>query len=75
MGSDAEVDAAGRLNGRASLPFKVRAASKEAQPHKAAHVADPDPKNHWSTSTNAKEWLLLELEVSFSFSSVFVYIH
>ncbi|KAH7442925.1 hypothetical protein KP509_02G008200 [Ceratopteris richardii] len=44
------------------LPFKVRAASKEAQPHKAAHVLDPDPKNHWSTSTNAKEWLLLELE-------------
>lgn len=44
------------------LPFKVRAASKESQPHKAAHVLDADLRNHWSTSTNSKEWLLLELE-------------
>ncbi|KAI5080032.1 hypothetical protein GOP47_0005511 [Adiantum capillus-veneris] len=57
MATELELDPRHRI-----LPFKVRAASKEVQPHKAANVLDPDPKNHWSTSTNVKEWLLLELE-------------
>lgn len=46
-----------------NLPYKVRASSKESQAQKAVHVLDPDLRSHWSTSTNSKEWLLLELEV------------
>ncbi|KAF3335895.1 hypothetical protein FCM35_KLT20402 [Carex littledalei] len=43
------------------LPFKVKAMSRESPSQKAIHVADPDLRTHWSTATNAKEWILLEL--------------
>jgi hypothetical protein len=45
------------------LPFKVRSVSRESAAQKAVHVLDPDLRTHWSTSTNAKEVLVLELEV------------
>ncbi|ESW06335.1 hypothetical protein PHAVU_010G039400 [Phaseolus vulgaris] len=40
-----------------ALPFK-----------KALHVLDTDLRTHWSTATNTKEWILLELDVSPSLS-------
>ncbi|XP_024538998.1 uncharacterized protein LOC9657804 isoform X1 [Selaginella moellendorffii] len=45
-----------------ALPFKVRASSRESASQKAAYVLDPDLRTHWSTGTNAKEWIILELE-------------
>ncbi|CAH9147865.1 unnamed protein product [Cuscuta epithymum] len=44
------------------LPFKVKAMSRESPGQKASHVLDPDLRNHWSTGTNTKEWILLELD-------------
>ncbi|RYQ88101.1 hypothetical protein Ahy_B09g095505 isoform F [Arachis hypogaea] len=46
---------------------------------KALHVLDTDLRTHWSTATNTKEWILLELDVrtfhSFlpSLSRVFIF--
>ncbi|KAL3678453.1 hypothetical protein R1sor_021409 [Riccia sorocarpa] len=55
----------GEVEGRIKpLPYKVRTVSRESASQKAAHVLDPDPRTHWSTSTNTKEWLVLELEES-----------
>ncbi|KAL2610037.1 hypothetical protein R1flu_028610 [Riccia fluitans] len=55
----------GEVEGRIKpLPYKVRTVSRESISQKAAHVLDPDPRTHWSTSTNTKEWLVLELEES-----------
>lgn len=45
------------------LPFKVKAMSRESPAQKASHVLDPDLRNHWSSGTNTKEWILLELDV------------
>lgn len=59
--SSAEGEAEGRIK---SLPYKVRAASKESQTQRAALILDSDLRTHWSTGTNAKEWILLELEES-----------
>lgn len=51
------------------LSFKVKGMSRESPLQKASHLLDPDLKNHWSTGTNTKEWILLELDVCiFSFS-------
>nr|GLL40828.1 uncharacterized protein LOC109181898 isoform X3 [Ipomoea trifida] len=36
--------------------------SRESPAQKASHVLDPDLRNHWSTGTNTKEWILLELD-------------
>ncbi|KAJ7549300.1 hypothetical protein O6H91_07G048500 [Diphasiastrum complanatum] len=47
-----------------ALPFKVRSMSRESQSQKAVNVIDSDLRTHWSTGTNTKEWLLLELEES-----------
>lgn len=52
-----------------SLPYKVRSVSRESAAQKAAHVIDPDLRTHWATSTNTKEWLVLELEVLCSHDS------
>ena len=46
-----------------ALPFKVKAMSRESPSQKALHVLDTDLRNHWSTATNTKEWILLELNV------------
>lgn len=58
--SNAEGEAEGRVK---SLAYKVRAASKESQTQRASLLLDSDLRTHWSTGTNAKEWILLELEV------------
>lgn len=51
------------------LPFKVKAMSRESPSQKATHVVDSDLRSHWSTATNAKEWILLELHVRSSVCS------
>ncbi|OAE23411.1 hypothetical protein AXG93_961s1050 [Marchantia polymorpha subsp. ruderalis] len=56
-----EAEVEGRVK---PLPYKVRSVSRESAAQKAAHVLDPDLRTHWSTSTNTKEWLVLELEES-----------
>jgi hypothetical protein len=57
---NSEAEAEGRVK---SLPYKVRAVSKESQAQRGSQILDSDLRTHWSTSTNAKEWILLELEV------------
>ncbi|KAL6557435.1 hypothetical protein OROMI_017785 [Orobanche minor] len=44
------------------LAYKVKAVSRESPAQKAGHVLDSDLRNHWSTATNTKEWILLELD-------------
>lgn len=66
QGMNSEVEAEGRVK---SLGYKVRAASKESQAQRASQILDSDLRTHWSTGTNAKEWILLELEVRRSTSS------
>ncbi|KAK3015424.1 hypothetical protein RJ639_006542 [Escallonia herrerae] len=44
------------------LPYKVKATSRESPAQKASHLLDTDLRNHWSTATNTKEWILLELD-------------
>lgn len=61
LNNNSEGEAEGRVK---SLPYKVRAASKESQTQRASLILDSDLRTHWSTGTNAKEWILLELEVS-----------
>ncbi|XP_020698245.1 uncharacterized protein LOC110110923 isoform X2 [Dendrobium catenatum] len=55
------------------LPFKVKAMSRESPAAKGANVLDPDLRTHWSTGTNTKEWILLELEESCLLSNVRIY--
>lgn len=45
-----------------SLPYKIKAMSRETAAQKASHILDPDLRNYWSTGTNTKEWILLELQ-------------
>jgi len=45
------------------LPYKIKAMSRETSAQKAINVLDADLRNYWSTATNTKEWILLELEV------------
>lgn len=47
------------------LPYKIKGMSRESPSQKALHVLDSDLRTHWSTGTNNKEWILLELEVRF----------
>lgn len=48
------------------LGYKVKATSRESPAQKAVHVLDQDLRTHWSTGTNTKEWILLELDVLLS---------
>lgn len=45
------------------LGYKVKGMSRESPTQKATNVLDPDLRSHWSTATNTKEWILLELDV------------
>lgn len=45
------------------LSYKVKGISRESPAQKATHVLDNDLRSHWSTGTNTKEWILLELDV------------
>ena len=49
-----------------ALAYKIKATSRESPAQKAANVFDPDLRTHWSTGTNTKEWILLELDVLLS---------
>ncbi|KAF5749271.1 hypothetical protein HS088_TW04G01236 [Tripterygium wilfordii] len=44
------------------LGFKVKGMSRETATQKASNVLDSDLRTHWSTATNTKEWILLELD-------------
>ncbi|THU66432.1 hypothetical protein C4D60_Mb05t14070 [Musa balbisiana] len=46
-----------------ALAYKIKATSRESPAQKAANVFDPDLRTHWSTGTNTKEWILLELDL------------
>ncbi|GAB4839506.1 hypothetical protein Ancab_029030 [Ancistrocladus abbreviatus] len=54
-----EVELGPRVQG---LPYKIKGVSRETSPQKAVHVLDTDLRNYWSTGTNTKEWILLELD-------------
>ncbi|KAI4356168.1 hypothetical protein L6164_000211 [Bauhinia variegata] len=55
------------------LPYKVKAMSRESPSQKAQHVLDSDLRTHWSTATNTKEWILLELEEPCLLSHIRIY--
>lgn len=55
------------------LAYKVKAMSRESPAQKAAHLLDTDLRNHWSTATNTKEWILLELDVCFAHAKLFFF--
>ncbi|KAJ4721404.1 Galactose-binding domain-like, Armadillo-type fold protein [Melia azedarach] len=55
------------------LPYKVKGMSRESPSQKAAHVLDTDLRTHWSTGTNTKEWILLELDEPCLLSHIRIY--
>ncbi|OMO93100.1 Tubulin binding cofactor A [Corchorus capsularis] len=55
------------------LSYKVKATSRESPSQKASHVLDTDLRTHWSTATNTKEWILLELDESCLLSHIRIY--
>ncbi|OAY73554.1 hypothetical protein ACMD2_02487 [Ananas comosus] len=55
------------------LPYKVKATSRESPTQKASHVLDSDLRTHWSTATNTKEWILLELDEACLLSQIRIY--
>ncbi|KAL1547472.1 hypothetical protein AAHA92_23948 [Salvia divinorum] len=55
------------------LVYKVKAMSRESPAQKAAHLLDTDLRNHWSTATNTKEWILLELDEPCLLSHIRIY--
>ncbi|XP_042047213.1 uncharacterized protein LOC121793071 isoform X2 [Salvia splendens] len=55
------------------LVYKVKAMSRESSAQKAAHLLDTDLRNHWSTATNTKEWILLELDEPCLLSHIRIY--
>nr|XP_043623624.1 uncharacterized protein LOC122595343 [Erigeron canadensis] len=56
-----------------SLTYKVKAVSRESPSQKASHLLDFDLRNHWSTATNTKEWILLELDEPCLLSQIRIY--
>ncbi|PKI63452.1 hypothetical protein CRG98_016119 [Punica granatum] len=56
------------------LGYKVKAASRESPPtQKAAQILELDLRSHWSTGTNTKEWILLELDEPCLLSHIRIY--
>ncbi|XP_010528687.1 PREDICTED: uncharacterized protein LOC104805731 isoform X2 [Tarenaya hassleriana] len=55
------------------LPYKVKAMSRESPSQKAGQVLETDLRSHWSTGTNTKEWILLELEEPCLLSHIRIY--
>ncbi|KAJ9680144.1 hypothetical protein PVL29_019433 [Vitis rotundifolia] len=56
-----------------TLSYKIKASSRESPSQKAIHVLDTDLRTHWSTSTNTKEWILLELDEPCLLSHIRIY--
>ncbi|KAK6243647.1 hypothetical protein QUC31_010056 [Theobroma cacao] len=55
------------------LSYKVKATSRESPSQKASNVLDTDLRTHWSTATNTKEWILLELDEPCLLSHIRIY--
>ncbi|VVA34355.1 PREDICTED: ZEAMMB73_Zm00001d030164, partial [Prunus dulcis] len=55
------------------LEYKLKAMSRESSSQKAGHVLDADLRSHWSTATNTKEWILLELNEPCLLSHIRIY--
>ncbi|KAH1082988.1 hypothetical protein J1N35_022749 [Gossypium stocksii] len=55
------------------LSYKVKATSRDSPSQKASHVLDTDLRTHWSTATNTKEWILLELDEPCLLSHIRIY--
>ncbi|XP_058225121.1 uncharacterized protein LOC131334217 isoform X2 [Rhododendron vialii] len=55
------------------LSFKIKGMSRESPSQKASHLLDPDLRNHWSTASNTKEWILLELDEPCLLSHIRIY--
>ena len=51
-------------DGVVALGFRVKASSRESPSQKAGNLLEADLRSHWSTATNTKEWILLELQVA-----------
>uniref|UniRef100_A0A0E0MBA6 DNA-repair protein Xrcc1 N-terminal domain-containing protein n=1 Tax=Oryza punctata TaxID=4537 RepID=A0A0E0MBA6_ORYPU len=60
-------------DGVGALGFRVKASSREPAAQKAANVLEPDLRSHWSTATNTKEWILLELNEPCLLSHIRIY--
>ncbi|KAL6905413.1 hypothetical protein ACP4OV_003014 [Aristida adscensionis] len=60
-------------DGAVVLGYRVKASSRESPSQKAANVLEPDLRSHWSTATNNKEWILLELQEPCLLSHVRIY--
>ncbi|XP_031267356.1 uncharacterized protein LOC116125781 isoform X1 [Pistacia vera] len=56
-----------------ALSYKVKGMSRESLSQKASHVLDTDLRSHWSTATNTKEWILLELDEPCLLSHIRIY--
>ncbi|CAK7341719.1 unnamed protein product [Dovyalis caffra] len=56
-----------------ALSYKVKGMSRESPSQKASHVLDADLRSHWSTATNTKEWILLELDEPCLLSHIRIY--
>ncbi|KAL3573924.1 hypothetical protein D5086_024537 [Populus alba] len=56
-----------------ALSYKVKGMSRESPSQKASHVLDTDLRSHWSTATNTKEWILLELDEPCLLSHIRIY--
>ncbi|PWA53887.1 Armadillo-type fold [Artemisia annua] len=55
------------------LTYKIKATSRESPSQKSSHILDIDLRNHWSTATNTKEWILLELDEPCLLSHIRIY--
>ncbi|XP_006662117.2 uncharacterized protein LOC102704180 [Oryza brachyantha] len=60
-------------DGVGAVGFRVKASSRESTAQKAANVLEPDLRSHWSTATNTKEWILLELNEPCLLSHIRIY--
>ncbi|CAN6319011.1 unnamed protein product [Urochloa humidicola] len=59
--------------GVVALGFRVKASSRESPSQKTSNVLEADLRSHWSTATNTKEWILLELQEPCLLSHVRIY--
>ncbi|OVA18390.1 hypothetical protein BVC80_1833g45 [Macleaya cordata] len=55
------------------LSYKIKGMSRESPSQKALHVLDTDLRTHWSTGTNTKEWIILELDEPCLLSHIRIY--
>jgi hypothetical protein len=60
-------------DGAVALSFRVKASSRESASQKASNVLEGDLRSHWSTGTNTKEWILLELQEPSLLSHIRIY--